>query len=110
VWQSVGSDNYDEVTNAAGVHQEAALVGINNFFFRLAWMMIGFVMAVIHILSGYKVGAAVQSESAQLGIRILVGGIPGICCFLGAFAMFVFYDLKDEKREQLMKSLREKGL
>jgi len=29
---------------------------------------------------------------------------------LGAIIMFKFYDLKGEKREQLMISLREKGL
>jgi Na+/melibiose symporter-like transporter len=67
-------------------------------------------MAGIFILTGYVPGAAVQSPSAQMGIRILVGGIPAVCCFLGALVIFVFYDLKDEKREQLMKSLREKGL
>jgi len=110
VWQSVFSDAYDEVTDAAEVHQEAALVGINNFFFRFCWAIIGIVMAGIFILSGYVPGASVQSESAQMGIRILVGGIPGVCCILGALVIFVYYDLKDEKREQLMKSLREKGL
>jgi len=110
VWMSVGADTQDEVTNAAGVHQEAALVGISNFFYRLAWMVIGSVMVAIHILTGYVPGAAVQTETAQLGVRILAGGIPGVCCLLGALVIFVFYDLKDEKREQLMKSLREQGL
>jgi len=110
VWMSIQADVMDEVTDAAEVHQEATLVGIRNFFFRIGWMMIGFVMAAIHILTDYKAGATVQNESAQLGIRILVGGIPGICCILGALVMFIYYDLKHEKRDQLMKSLREKGL
>jgi len=110
VWMSVGADTNDEVTNACGIHQEASLVGITNFFYRLGWMMVGFIMAATHILTGYVPGATVQSESAQFGIRILVGGIPGVCCILGALAIFVFYDLKKENREQLMKSLREKGL
>ncbi len=110
VWMAIEADVNDEITNAAEVHQEATLMGIRNFFFRVGWMMIGVVMAAIHILTGYKAGAPVQSESAQLGIRILVGGIPGVCCFLGAIVMFVLYDLKGEKRDQLMKSLREKGL
>lgn len=110
VWQSVFSDAYDEVTDAAGVHQEAALVGINNFFFRFCWAIIGIVMAGIFIVTGYVPGAPVQNPAAQMGIRILVGGIPGVCCILGALAIVLFYDLKGEKREQLMKSLREKGL
>jgi len=110
VWMSIDADTNDEVTNASGVHQEASLIGITNFFFRLGWMMVGFIMAATHILTGYNPGATQQTDLAKLGIRILVGGIPGVCCLLGAFVMFVFYDLNKEKREQIMTSLREKGL
>ena len=110
VWMSIDADTNDEVTNASGVHQEASLIGITNFFFRLGWMMVGFIMAATHILTGYNPGATQQTDLAKLGIRILVGGIPGVCCLLGAFVMFVFYDLNKEKREQVMTSLREKGL
>ena len=110
VWMSIGADINDEVTNAAGVHQEASLTGIRNFFFRFAWFIVGGLMAITHIATGYVPGAAVQSESAKLGIRILAGGIPGVCCIVGALLLVLFYDLKGEKREQVMKSLREKGL
>ncbi|MFX1258632.1 MAG: MFS transporter [Promethearchaeota archaeon] len=110
VWMSIQADVNDEVTNACEVHQEATLMGIRNFFFRLAWMMIGLVMALTHLLTGYIPGAAEQTELAKLGIRILVGGIPGISCIVGGFVFYKFYNLKGEKREKLMKSLREKGL
>ncbi|GAH60499.1 unnamed protein product [marine sediment metagenome] len=110
VWMSIGADTNDEVTNACGRHQEAALLGIRNFFFRFSFFVVGFVLAFTHILTGYVPGAAEQNELAKMGIRINVGLIPALCCFLGAFVMFVVYDLNHEKRDQLMKSLREKGL
>jgi len=110
VFMSVGADIRDEVTNACERHQEAALGGISNFFYRFSFFVIGFVIAITHILTGYVPGAAEQTELAQLGIRINVGLIPALTCFAGAFVMFKFYDLKGEKRELLMKSLREKGL
>ena len=110
VWMSIEADVNDEITNACGVHQEASLTGIRNFFFRFAWFIVGTLMAITHILTGYVPGAAVQNESAKFGIRLLVGGIPGVTCILGALLLVVYYDLKGDKREQLMKSLREKGL
>jgi len=110
VFMSVGADVRDEVTNACERHQEAALGGISNFFYRFSFFVIGFTIAITHILTGYVPGAAEQTELAKLGIRINVGLIPALACFAGAFVMFKFYDLKGEKRELLMKSLREKGL
>ena len=110
VFMSIGADVNDEVTNACGRHQEAALGGISTFIYRFAFAFMGLMMALTHILTGYAPGAAEQTDLAKLGIRILVGLIPALVCFAGAFVMYKFYDLKGEKREQIMKSLREKGL
>jgi Na+/melibiose symporter-like transporter len=110
VWMSIGADVNDEITNACGVHQEASLIGIRNFFFRFAWFIVGALMAITHILTGYVPGATEQTEVAKLGIRIIAGGIGGVCCILGAILLVLFYDLKGDKREQVMASLREKGL
>lgn len=110
VFMSVGADIRDEITNACERHQEAALGGISNFVYRFSYFIIGFVIATTHIMTGYVPGAAEQTELAKLGIRINVGLIPALACFAGAFVMYKFYDLKGEKREQLMISLREKGL
>lgn len=110
VWMSITADTNDEVTNACEAHQEAALQGINNFFYRLGWVVVGLIMALIHIQTGYVPGATYQTSEAMFGIRILVGGIPGACCIIAAIIFYKFYDLKEDKRDQLMKSLREKGL
>lgn len=110
VFMSIGADTNDEVTNACGRHQEAALGGIQNFFFRFSLLVMGFVIAVTHILTGYVPLATEQTELAKLGIRINVGLIPGLVCLLGGFLMYKYYDLIGDKRVQLMTSLREKGL
>ncbi|MHA1257157.1 MAG: hypothetical protein ACTSPS_16325, partial [Promethearchaeota archaeon] len=71
---------------------------------------VGIILAGTHILTGYVPGATTQTELAQLGIRIHAGLFSAIFCFIGALLVLKFYDLKGEKREQIMASLREKGL
>ncbi len=110
VWMSIGADTNDEVTNACGRHQEAALTGLTNFFFRFSFVVVGLAIGITNTLSGYTPGAFKQTPSAQMGIRIYVALIPAIACFVGALVFVKFYDLKDEKRVKLMASLREKGL
>ena len=106
----IAADANDEVTNACGRHQEAALVGIRNFFYRISFLLVGILIALTHILTGYVPGAAEQTEFAQLGVRIHTGLFSAIFCWVASFFIFKFYDLKGEKRELLMASLREKGL
>jgi len=110
VSMSIAADVNDEVTEACGRHQEAALIGIRNFFYRFAFVLVGIILAGTHILTGYVPGATTQTELAQLGIRIHAGLFSAIFCFIGALLILKFYDLKGEKREQIMASLREKGL
>jgi len=110
VAMSIAADANDEVTEACGRHQEAALIGIRNFFYRFAFVLVGIILAGTHILTGYVPGATTQTEFAQLGVRIHAGLFSAIFCFVGALLVLKYYDLKGDKREQLMTSLREKGL
>jgi len=107
---SLYADTNDEVVNAAGRHVEATMVGIRNFFFRVAYLTTGIIIAVVHLATGYVPGASQQTDLALLGIRIHTGGFPALFCLIGAIIMYKFYDLKGEKREQLMASLRKQGL
>lgn len=110
VSMSIASDVNDEVTNACGRHQEAALNGVRNFFYRFAFVVVGVIIAGTHILTGYAPGAASQTELAQLGVRMHAGLFSAIFCAVGGLLVLKYYDLKGDKREQMMASLREKGL
>ena len=110
VYFSLTADTNDEVVDAAGRHVEATLMGIRNFFFRVAYATTGVIVAGVHLATGYVPGASTQTELALLGVRIHTGGFPALFCLIGAIIMYKFYDLKGEKREQLMASIRKKGL
>jgi Na+/melibiose symporter-like transporter len=107
---SLTADTNDEVVNAAGRHVEATMIGIRNFFFRVAYLTTGIIIAGVHIATGYVPGAETQTDLAYFGIRFHTGGFPALFCLIGAIIMYKFYDLKGEKREQLMASLRKQGL
>ena len=107
---SITGDCNDEVTNAAGRHVEATLIGVRNFFLRVAYVVIGVIIAGIQIATGYQPGAAEQTELAKLGIRIHYSLIPALFMYAGAIVMLKFYDLKGEKKIAQMASLRKQGL
>jgi len=110
VYFSLTADANDEVVNAAGRHVEATPMGVRNFFFRIAYITTGIIIAGVHIATGYVPGASTQTELALLGIRIHTGGFPALFCLIGAIIMYKFYDLKGEKREQMIASLHKQGL
>lgn len=110
---AVQADPYDEVTADLGVHQEATLQGITNIFIRIAYLIVGIVIAVVHIYTNYNPDpGAAQSALAILGIRLHTGVIPGIFCIAGGLSFLIIYDLKGEKilevREKLKKIIDEK--
>jgi Na+/melibiose symporter-like transporter len=113
-WASVlmswTSDSMDSVVNAAGRHVEATLIGIRNFFNRIAYILVGVIIAGVHIYTGYVPGASQQTELAQLGIRIHTGGISCLLLLAGGILMLKFYDLKGDKKEQLLATIKKKGL
>jgi len=110
VYFSLTADANDEVVNAAGRHVEATLMGVRNFFFRIAYVTTGIIIAGVHLATGYVPGASTQTELALLGVRIHTGGFSALFCLIGAILMYKFYDLKGEKREQMVASLHKQGL
>ncbi|HEY0090218.1 MAG TPA: MFS transporter [Candidatus Lokiarchaeia archaeon] len=108
MFMAIASDCYDEVTNACGRHQESTLMGMRNFLRNFAFVIIALVMGITQIVTAYDPNSV--SEVAKLGIRIDIAIIPAIFVWVGALLIFLFYDLKGEKRENLMKSLKEKKL
>jgi len=107
---SITGDCNDEVTLAAGRHVEATIIGIRNFFLRIAYLVIGVIIAGVQIATGYQPGAAEQTELAKWGIRIHTMLIPALFTLAGAIIMLKFYDLKGEKKIAQMAALRKKKL
>ena len=107
---SITGDTNDEVTNASGRHMEATLVGVRNFFLRVAYVVIGVIIAGVQIATGYQPGAAEQTELAKWGIRIHNSLIPALFYLAAGIIMYKFYDLKGEKKIAQMESLRKQGL
>ena len=105
------SDCYDEVTIIAGKHQEATLLGIRNFFFRVTLIFQGFIIAWVHIATGYNPDPFVeQTLMAKWGIRVHMALIPAIVLFIGSFIIFKWYDLKGEKLKAVKDKLHKMDL
>ena len=107
---SITGDCNDEVTLAAGRHVEATLIGVRNFFLRIAYLVIGVIIAGVQIATGYQPGAAEQTELAKWGIRIHTLLIPALFTLAGVIIMLKYYDLKGEKKIAQMAALRKKRL
>ncbi len=107
---SIVADTMDEVNVACGRHVEAGLVGIRNFFFRAAYVFVGLVIAGVHIATGYVPGASEQTELAKLGVRIHTGLFPVFFDTIAAIILWKYYDLRGDKRVQLMAQRKKLGL
>lgn len=104
------SDVYDEITLETGKHQEAMLMGIRSFFFRISVIIQAIIITSVHIVTGYNSDPhATQTPLAIWGIRLHLALFPMIFLFFSGFIM-LFYDLKGEKQKLLKRKLRERGL
>ncbi len=109
--QPILSDCYDEVTVITGKHQEASMLGVRNFFFRLAVFVQAMTIAIVHILTSYDITpGAVQAPSAVFGVRLHTTLIPAIFCFVGTLVFYAFYDLHGKKKDEIQAKLREMKL
>lgn len=107
----VASDNFDDVATVIGRRQDAALQGIRNFFFRIAIVVQGVVLTTIHIITAYNPSpGAVQTPLAIWGIRVHAGLIPAILMLVMSFIMWKWYDLEGEKKDEMVRKMREMGL
>ncbi len=108
----VASDTYDEVALKMGRRQDATFVGMRNFFFRIAFLVVGVILPVVHVLTGYVATEelAAQTALATWGVRIHRALIPMILLIVMGFIFRQFYDLEGEKKAELVKQLKEAGL
>lgn len=57
--------------------------------------------------TGYQSGAAVQSESALMGIRLVIGPLPAIL-LVGGIIFALFYPLSREQHHEIVEELRKR--
>lgn len=107
---SVIGDTQDEVCLAAGRHLEATLAGIRTFFVRISYISVGVIITGVHLATGFVPGSEQQTDLALLGIRLHTSVFSAVFCWIAAFMLFKFYNLKGEKREAQMAALRKRGL
>jgi len=107
----IATDCYDEIAIKMEKRQDATLVGIRTFFYRIAFIIQGIIIAAVHVATSYNPDPhTIQSPLAIWGIRVHMGLIPMICMLFASFIMFKWYDLKGEKKQAMVSKLRKMGL
>jgi GPH family glycoside/pentoside/hexuronide:cation symporter len=107
----LAADTMDDVALSLGRRAEGALAGVRMFFYRVAFLLQGVVITLVHILTAYNPDPhATQTPLAILGIRIHAGLIPAIMMIVMALIVYKWYDLTGERKESMLKELKAKGL
>ncbi len=102
------ADVYDEIAVKTQKHHQATLLGIRNFFVKISVTIQSFIVAIIHIITLYDPDN--PSGKALFGLRLIQGILPFIFCIIGALIFYKWYDLKGEKKQEIMQKLHEMGL
>jgi GPH family glycoside/pentoside/hexuronide:cation symporter len=107
----VASDTYDEVSSKMEKRVDALLVGIRTFFFRVAFLVVGVVIPIIHVMTAYNTNPyAIQTPLAIWGIRIHAALIPGVIMIVMGLIFKKFYTLEGKEKEALVRKLKDLGI
>ena len=87
-----------------GERTEGAFYGIWTFCFKIGQAIALGITGAILSLSGYVPGIA-QTDSAQLGIRVLLGPVPAVI-FLLAIIMLWFYPINEERYNEILTKIQ----
>jgi GPH family glycoside/pentoside/hexuronide:cation symporter len=106
----VASDTYDQVASVMRKRVDATLVGVRNFFFRIAYLVVGIIIPLIHILTLYDPGATTQNPLAVWGIAIHGAAIPAVLFITMGLIFRKYYTLEGAEKQALVKKLKDLGL
>jgi GPH family glycoside/pentoside/hexuronide:cation symporter len=107
----LAADTMDDVAISLGRRAEGALAGVRMFFYRVAFLIQGIVITLIHILTDYNPDPhATQTPLAIWGIRVHAGLIPAIMMIVMSLIVYRWYDLTGERKAAMLKELKAKGL
>jgi len=102
------ADCYDEIAVKTQKHQQATLLGIRNLFLKISVTIQSLIIAFIHIITAYE--PINPSGEALFGLRLIQGLFPFIFCIIGALIFYKWFDLKGNKKQEIMQKLHEMGL
>ena len=116
--QPVASDTYDEVALKLGKRNDAAFVGIRNFFFRIAFLIQYFVFWLVLVVItdyiphefGTEAIDVVQPLQAKFGILVMGALLPAILLIIMSQIFRKYYTLEGKEKDELVKGLKEAGL
>ncbi|TFG28434.1 MAG: hypothetical protein EU532_05250 [Promethearchaeota archaeon] len=107
----VASDTYDEVSSKMEKRVDALLVGIRTFFFRVAFLVVGVVIPLIHVMTAYDTNPyAIQTPLAIWGIRVHAALIPGVIMIIMGLIFKKWYTLEGKEKEALVMKLKDLGI
>lgn len=98
--QTLYADVIDEDETITGVRREGMYNGIRSFISKSSVSISYVTMGIVLSVSGFQAGAATQSDTALLGIRLLIGLIPAVVMFIGIL-IYIHYPLKGERLEKV---------
>lgn len=91
----------------SGVRAEGTAFSVFAFVTKWASSLGGALGAFVLAWGGYVAGAAAQSETALLGIRLSFGGVPAVLAVLG-IVLVLFYPLNDARFAQIALELESR--
>ncbi|TFG28435.1 MAG: MFS transporter [Promethearchaeota archaeon] len=107
----VASDTYDEVSSVMEKRVDATLVGVRNFFFRVAFLAVGIIIPVVHIVTVYDPNPyATQTPLAVWGVRVHAALIPMLIFITMGLIFRKYYTLEGAEKEALVRKLKDLGI
>ncbi len=104
------SDVIDEVVVKMKSRNEGIFFGFRTFFGRLSVVIQALSFGLIHFLSGFDPGAAVQTDIALLGLRVQMMVVPALFYLAGCLCMWRVFNITPEKARSNKAELAALGL
>ncbi|MHA1803191.1 MAG: MFS transporter, partial [Promethearchaeota archaeon] len=107
---AIFADVLDENVVLDGERREGTYFGVKFFLGRFAGVFQSFVLAFIHVTTGFNPEVEEQTPLALLGIRMHLALIPAVALLLGAIIFYKWYDLTPDKIKSIRAELIESKL
>ena len=101
---------FDEAAIKIKERKEGIYQGIYTFFRRISYFLMIICYTIVFNLTGYVEGSPTQTETAKLGINILMNLIPAIAAFCAAITFIILWTLTPEDVERNKEKLKELGI